>query len=396
MRTISLILLMAFAAAGKPSPAERAMERARQSIDKNPASAEGYNSLAFALARRARETADPEYYRKAEDVLKRSFELEKDNFDGRKALAWVMLGRHEFAGALKLAQELNREMKDDVMVYGLLADAHTELGNYREAEEDVQWMLNIGRSSIAGITRAAHLRELFGDLEGAMQLMDAAYRRLSPAELEERAWVLTHAAHLELLAGNTAAAEPLLAEALRLFPDYHYAIAKLAKLRAAQGRHKDAAALMRRRYEVAPHPENLHGLAVALEKAGSLREAREFFIDFEAKARAEMNSWDNANRELIFYYADHASEFEKALDVARREARRRQDVYTLDAYAWALFRNGQTGEARRQMERALEVGVRDPELLKRAEEMGALSAPVARNGSPESDYRGPRILDASE
>jgi tetratricopeptide (TPR) repeat protein len=354
------------------------MARAARAIESNPVSPDGYNALALAMARRARETANPEYYRKAEDTLKRSFELEKDNFEGLKVLAWVLLGRHEFTEALKLAGELNRRMKDDVLVYGLMADAHTELGNYRQAEEAVQWMLNIGRSSIAGITRAAHLRELFGDVEGARQLMDAAYRRLNPAETEERAWVLTHTAHLELLDGNAVAAERLVTEALRLFPDYHYALSKLAKVRSAQGRHTEAANLLRRRYEGAPHPENLYDLAAALEKAGSLPEARQRFAEFERQARAEMKSWDNANRELIFYYADHAGAPEKALQVAAMEARRRQDVYTLDAYAWALFQSGKTIEARAQMKRALAVGVRDPELLRRAEQMGVVSSTVVR------------------
>jgi tetratricopeptide (TPR) repeat protein len=361
------------------------MSRARRAIDKNPASAEGYNALALAMARRARETADSEYYRAAENALKKSFEAEKDNFEGRKALAWVMLGRHEFAEALKLVKELNRLMKDDVVVYGLLADAHTELGNYSQAEEAVQWMLNIGRNSIPGITRAAHLRELFGDLEGAIQLMDAAYMRLDPAETEERAWVLTHAAHLELLGGRATAAERLLTEALRLFPDYHYALAKLAKVRSAQGRDKEAADLLRKRYDLAPHPENLYDLAAALEKAGIAEAARSRFSEFAEKARTEMMSWDNANRELIFYYADHAGEADKALKVARLEAERRQDVYTLDAYAWALFKNGKTAEARAQMKRALAVGVRDPELLKRAEKIGVSGQAPARYASPGPD-----------
>ena len=370
MRTLSLTLLLALAAAAEPSPAERAMARAQQTIEKNPASAEGYNALALALARRARETANPAFYQQAEETLKKSFELEKGNFEGRKTRAWVMLGRHEFAEALKLAKELNREMKDDVVVYGLLADAHTELGNYKEAEEAVQWMLNIGRSSIPGITRAAHLRELFGDLEGALQLMDAAYRRLNAAETEERAWVLTHAAHLELLNGNTAAAERLLTEALRQFPDYHYALAKLAKVRSVEGRREEAAELLRRHYRLAPHPENLYDLAAALEKAGKAAEARQAFAEFEEKARAEMKSWDNANRELIFYYANHAGQTEKALEVADMEVRRRQDVYTLDAHAWALFTSGKEADARKQMQRALMLGVRDPDLLKRAKAMG--------------------------
>jgi tetratricopeptide (TPR) repeat protein len=381
MKTLICILMLTSAAAAEPSPAEKAAGRARQAIVKDPARAEGYNALALAMARRARETGDPAYYDRASEALKKSFELQKDNFEGRKALVWIELGRHEFAAALKLAKELNREIKDDVMVYGLLADAHTELGNYREAEEAVQWMLNIGRSSIPGITRAAHLRELFGDLEGALQLITSAYHRLHPAETEDRAWVLTQAAHLELLAGRPEAAERLLVEALHLFPDYHYALAKLAQVRSSQGRHEEAASLMRRRYEMAPHPENLYDLATAMKRAGRDDEARRLFTEFEEKARAEMKSWDNANRELVFYYLDHAGEPEKGLEVAGLEARRRQDVYTLDAYAWALFRNGKADEARREMRRALAVGVRDPAMLARAKSIGMESRAAPEKGA---------------
>jgi Flp pilus assembly protein TadD len=38
-------------------------------------------------------------------------------------------------------------------------------------------------------------------------------------------------------------------------------------------------------------------------------------------------------------------------------------VYTLDAYAWALHINGQDLEARKQIEAALAVGIRDAKLL---------------------------------
>jgi tetratricopeptide (TPR) repeat protein len=369
---------MGVAAVAAPSPAEKAIASARQVIEKNPKAAAGYNALALAQARRARETADTAYYIQAEESLKKSFALEANNFEGRKVLGWVMLGKHEFAEALKLAVELNRQMKDDVTVYGLLADAHTQLGNYKEAEQAVQWMLNIGRSSIPGLTRAAHLRELFGDTEGALELMRMAYDRLSPSEAEDRAWVLTHAAHLQLLTGNTAAADELAGQALALFPDYHYALGQLAKVRAAQSRYTEAASLQSRRYQAAPHPENLYELAVAQKKAGLDEEARASFARFEKGARAEMKSWDNANRELIFYYTDHAARPQDALEVARLEVARRQDVPTLDAYAWALFKNGEEEEAKRQMARALAVGVRDPELLHRAEEMGAKSSTIAQ------------------
>jgi hypothetical protein len=80
-----------------------------------------------------------------------------------------------------------------------------------------------------------------------------------------------------------------------------------------------------------------------------------------------MTSADNANRELIFYYANRARKPAEALRVAEMEIARRQDVYTLDAYAWALHVNNRHAEARRQIDRALAVGVVDPLILKHAD-----------------------------
>jgi len=66
---------------------------------------------------------------------------------------------------------------------------------------------------------------------------------------------------------------------------------------------------------------------------------------------------------------DHAHQPGKALDVARQEFAWRHDVYTLDAYAWALHVNGQDAEARKQIVTALAVGVRDAKLSSHAGEI---------------------------
>jgi tetratricopeptide (TPR) repeat protein len=387
---ISWLFALAFGAQAPlaQTPAERAIESASEAIARNPASADLYNQLAMALARRARETADGSKYEEAEAALAKSFALAPDNFEGQKIRAWLMLGRHEFGPALDLAKKLNAQVPDDPMVYGLLTDAHTELGNYEEAEKAAQWMLDLGSSSIPGLTRAAYLRELFGDVEGAFELMSSAYRRLDPVESEERAWVLTQLAHLRLLTGKVTDAEALLDEARRLFPGYHYALANLAKVRACQGRSSEAVDLLRERHRAAPHPENLFDLAVALERAGMSEEARGAFLDFEKNARGEMGSWDNANSQLTFYYADHAEKADEALRVASLEFERRRDVYTLDAYAWALHANGKNEEARKQIDTALAVGVRDPRLLFHA---GAISAAM---GDKDSAVR--RLREALE
>jgi tetratricopeptide (TPR) repeat protein len=374
MNRISILLLVivsafnAFAQATL-TPAERTIAQAKKLIEKNAGDFEAYNALALALSRRARETSDVQYYAQAEQAIEKSFEISPGNFDGERTRVWLLLGKHEFAAALEAAARLNKNKPDDVMVYGFLTDANVELGNYDAAEAAAQRMLDLRPGSIPGLTRAAYLRELFGDIDGALDLMNTAYQSTPPGELEDAAWILTQMAHLRLATGNLQAAEELLREALAKFPGYHYALGNLAKVRIQQKRFDEAVELLRQRYSAAPHAENLYDLAEALQRAGNAGEARNTFVEFERKSLLESDRADNSNRELIFYYADHAHRPAKALAVARREFARRHDVYTLDAYAWALYRSRQYTEARKQIEAALAVGVRDSSLFRHAGEI---------------------------
>jgi tetratricopeptide (TPR) repeat protein len=369
LTTATLSQTAASSAQAKPSPAEQSMARATQLIEKNPKNFEAYNALALALSRRARETSDVKFYTEAEDTLKKSFEISPDNFDGERIQVWLLLGKHEFAAAREAALKLSKRMPDDVMIHGFLADANAELGNYDEAEKAAQLMLDLRPGNLPGITRAAYLREIFGDVDGALELMNMALQSTAPSELEDAAWILTQMAHLQLSVGQTAGAEKNLQHALVLFPGYHYALGNLAKVRIQQKRYDDAVQLLQQRYQAAPHAENLYDLAEALQLAGRSEEAKKAFAEFEQKSLLETNRGDNSNRELIFYYADYAHDPLKALEVAKREFSRRHDVYTLDSYAWALHVNGQDHEARRQIEAALAVGIRDARLLRHAGEI---------------------------
>jgi tetratricopeptide (TPR) repeat protein len=353
----------------KLSPAEQGMLQATRLIEKNPKNFEAYNALALALSRRARETSDVKFYTQAEETLKKSFEISPDNFDGQRIEVWLLLGKHEFAAAREEALKLNKRMPDDVMVYGFLADANAELGNYEDAEKSAQLMLDLRPGNLPGITRAAYLREIFGDVDGALDLMNMALQSTAPSEVEDAAWILTQLAHLQLSVGKIADAEKNLQQALALFPGYHYALANMAKVRMQQKRYSEAVQLLEQRYQAATHAENLFDLAEALQLASRNEEAKKAFAKFEQKSLLETNRGDNSNRELIFYYADYAQEPLKALEVAKREFARRHDVYTLDSYAWALHVNGQDQAARKQIEAALDVGIRDAKLIRHAGEI---------------------------
>lgn len=366
---LAFALCTGWAALAAPSPAEIRIQAAKAALAADPNSSRAYNDLALALARRARETSNPAYYQQAEDALHRSMELRPDNFEAQKLQVWLALGRHEFARARELARALNKRSPDDIVVYGFLVDANAELGSYKEAEEAAQWMLDMSPGAVAALTRAAYLREIFGDLEGAIELMGQAYSGTPFAEKEDRAWILTQIGHLQAEISNFPAAEKVLTEALELFPDYHYALGALAATREAQRRYAEAADLLRRRYAAAPHPENLYALAEALDRAGRKEEADAAYRRFEAEAGREIDTADNSNHELIAYYLGRGDNPTKGLRVAELEMSRRHDVHTRALYACALHAAGREEEARRQMELVIAIGTRDPKIVAQAHQL---------------------------
>ena len=358
---IAILLLALASAALAATPAERRIAQAEAALERAPGNARFHTDLAMAYARRARETADMDYYQKAHAALDRALEIAPDDFAALKTRAWTWFGQHEFRKGLELAKKLNERAPDDVIVYGFLVDANVELGAYDEAVDAAQWMLDLHPGNVPALTRAAYLRELHGYLDGAVDFMQMAFDRTPYHEVEDRAWVQTQIAHLELERGRLDRAERAVARALELFPGYHYALAELGKLRLAQGRPEDAVEAFQQRYDAAPHPENLLGIAKAHRAAGNTEEAKRLFAQFEQAGRAEMDNVDNCNRDLVFYYADIADRPDEALRIAELELDRRNDIHTRHAHAWALFCAGRVEQAMAAMEVALSTGMRNAE-----------------------------------
>ena len=377
MMMITMMTVATFAAAQSTtgaasmdlSPAAQSIAAARKTIGDKPAEYAGYNLLAAALVRRAQEAFDVGFYAQGEEAVKKSLAIAPNNFDAEKIQVSILLGEHEYSAALEAAKTLNKRVPDDVMVYGLLTDANVELGNYKDAEIAAQWMLNLRPGNLPALTRAAQLRELFGDTEGAYELMEMAYQSTPPTDVGERAWILTQMGQLRLASGSTNAAEKLFQQALTCFPYYPSALGNLSQVRITQKRYAEAVVLLQQRYQAIPQAENLYDLAETLQLVGRDSEAKKAFADFETKSLAESVRKDNSTRKLVFYYADHTHQPAKALDVAKQEYVWRHDVYTLDAYAWALHVNGQDAEARKQIETALAVGIRDSKIFAHAGEI---------------------------
>jgi tetratricopeptide (TPR) repeat protein len=367
MKNVGLAILAIFLApalygqapSSAPTPAQQKIAGALAAIKENPDRGQPYNELALGYLRRVRETADTRYYDQAEIALQKSLQINPDNFEAQKTRVMLMLERKEFSKALELAKALNKKIPDDVLVYGLVADADLELGNYKDAEEAAQWMLDIRPGNVPGLLRGARLRRLFGDAEGAMDFYSQAYQQTPPTQAEDLAWILTQMAGLQLSAGNADGAEKLIYSALEKFPHYYLALECQARVLMTQQKATEAVKVLRERNQNFPSAESWYALAKALEGAGQTSEADAASAEFERIARSQIDASENANATLVHYDLTRGHDGAEALRIARIEIARRQDVHTLDAYAWALYGAGQYREAQNEIARALAVGVRE-------------------------------------
>jgi tetratricopeptide (TPR) repeat protein len=379
MKTLVFALFLAICASGvasaseggSSSPAELRIEGAQKVLQKQPNRYQAYNDLALAFVRRARETGDNSYYEQARAAIANSLQIEPENFEAEQAQVDLQLAEHRYRPALELARALNYRMPDAVLIWGYMAEAEAALGDYQQAEEAAQWMMNLRPGNLPAYLTGADLRQDWGDIDGAEEYLSKALQQTPPFETEETAWILTRMARLLRQSGRPDTAEALLQKALKTFPDYYLSLEELAEIRLDQHLYPKAVELLEKRNQSFPSPSSQLLAARAYEGGGRLADAAKMYAEFESGARAQGALSDDANSDLITYYADHAHQPQEALRIARLEMQNRHDVWALDAYAWALYANSQYAEADQQIEKALAFGTRDAVLYYHA---GAIEA----------------------
>jgi tetratricopeptide (TPR) repeat protein len=366
------------------SPAQLRSEAAQKVLAQQPSRFQAYNDLALAMLRRARETGDPAYFSHAQSAIESSWRIQPQNFEAGQAHVALLLAEKRYRDALDEARVLNHRMPDAVLVWGDIAEAEAALGDYSQAEEAAQWMMNLRPGNLPAYLCGAALRQDWGDLDGALDFLDKALQQTPPLETEETAWILTRMAAIQLQSGRTDPADALLRQALKTFPDYHLSLETLAKVRLAQQRYSEALESLAKLPSVAMTPSRQLLKAQILERAGRQAEAERIYADFERDARVRISEPDNANAQLVAYYVDHSHQPQEALRIARMEMEIRHDVSTLDAYAWALEANGQHEQAVRQIEKALAVGARDATLFYHA---GTIEAAAGHQAESVRDWQ---------
>jgi tetratricopeptide (TPR) repeat protein len=333
----------------------------QQRVRQNPDDVQSYAVLGAAYMQKVRDTGDPSFYAKAQSVLNEALKRDPQNVEALIGAGTLANARHQFREALTLGEQAKAINPTVPRIYGVIADAQTELGLYDAAVQSLQTMIDM-RPDLSSYSRVSYARELHGDMEGAIEAMQAAVTAGGPAT-ENSAWVRVQLGNLYFTQGDLARAEQEYQRTLMLLPDYVYAQAGLGRVRAAQGKLDEAISLYQSAIARMPLPEFVIALGETHQAAGHTAEAANQYELVRAMEQLFKANGVDTDLELALFDADHGADPTITVALARDTYARRPSVKAADTLAWALFKAGQAAEARRYANEALRLGTHDPLML---------------------------------
>ena len=328
--------------------------------------------LAQAYMQEGRVTGDHSYYDGAAmELLETVLQADPENFEALCCKASLCLTQHHFAQGLGIAEQAQKINPNSGFVYGLLTDANVEMGHYAEAVKMADKM-NTVRPNLPAYARVSYLREIYGDMPGAIQAMDMA-AKAGYIGLEQTECTRVALGHLYEVSGDTAHARAYFLMSLAARPGYAYALAGLGRMAAARQDYAQAIKLYQQAritvkdYAFADELTDLYRLNGQPSESKKMAEES---IDMLASAAKEANNNEQmghyADRELAYAYLK-TNELDKALEHAKIEyARRPDNIDVNETMAWVHYKRGEFAEAQQYMQVARRTGSKNPVLLCRA------------------------------
>jgi len=340
-------------------------------IKKDKADNKSTLALAALYIQEARVSGDYMYYDMAamkyvSDVLKQ----EPANFEALIYRAIIQLSQHHFSDGLATAQQAQKVNPYNAFIYGIMVDANVELGNYTAAVENSDKMVSI-RPDLRSYSRIAYLREIHGDIPGAIEAMKMAVEAGVPGN-EGTEWCRVQLGQLYEYTGDLQRAAMQYEISLEERPGYAYALAGQARIATANKDYEKAAAHYMHAYDMINDQSFKEKLGEVYEAMGQHEKALQLgdeVITQMTKNAAKTVS-DSAghysDKELAYAYLS-INNTGKALEHALMEYNRRPDnIDVNETVAWVYYKQGHIAKALPYIKMALRTNCRNPTLLAHA------------------------------
>ncbi len=333
----------------------RDISAAQDKLHRTPTDAVTWASLGTSYVEQARVTGDPSYYGKAQGALETSLKHRPENGWALTGLGALANARHDFAAARDYGTRAAAVLPDTPAVYGVLADALTQLGSSAEATAAVQRMVDL-EPGVPSFTRAAYDLEQRGDVDGARTALERALAAaVTPAEV---AFCRYHLGELAFDNGGLDVAADHYERGLLTDPADTMLLQGKAKVAAARGGLDEALAGYRDLVTRSPLPQLIHEYANLLRQAGRGDEAAAQFeiLNRQFDLLKSSGGADDLSASVV---AADRGDAATALRLAEAEWSRRQHPLVADALAWALHLNNRDAEALTYADRAAASGWRN-------------------------------------
>ena len=365
--------------------AEKSEDYYRAVLRRDPEAVEPRVRLAQVLLQLAKQTGnEARYLPEARRLLDEATDRDSTNYYALTLKASLFNTLHRFEDARDVSRRLLARYPEHAYAHGTLIDALVELGQYDEAVKMSDQMQAI-RPGLPAYSRASYLRELHGDLPGAV----AAMRLAADSEPEGRAgraWALLQLGNLYLMQAKADTAAFIYRGILKEVPTFDPAMTALGHVALVEG---DVAEAVRRLEEShamgGPSVTTEALMAQAYSAAGDTRKADEAGQRELDIYRSFRDLGGVADMEEADFLADHDLELPRALDLATIQIRRRPGhLHANSTYAWALFKNGRPAEAIPFIQRAMRLGTSDAVVHYRA---GRIYEAAGQRAEAAEQYR---------
>ncbi|PSR56375.1 transposase [Adhaeribacter arboris] len=284
--------------------------------------------LGLAYMQEARITGEhPYYYPAALKLIQDVLDHEKSDqvllYEATVAKATIQLSLHQFAKALETGKEALKINDHGAAVYGVLCDANVELGHYEEAIAMADKMTSL-RPDLKSYSRVSYLREIYGDMPGAIEAMNLAVSAGFPG-LEQTSWVLVTLGSLYEKTGDLKNAEAQYNKALGQSPNYAFAISGLGRLAVKNKDYDKAAELFTKAANILPEFSFQEELVRLYQHQGNTRKAEATMKELLAGLEEDQEAGHVVDLELAHIYLELGKNPDKALTYALKEYKKRPD-----------------------------------------------------------------------
>lgn len=325
-----------FAMAYQPGAEEAGILASQEAVRKAPEDAMAYVSLAESFLVRKRETANARYFALASNAMSAARVIAPKNTRVRTSAVQLLFSDHRFAEAAEETRKLIAIDASNATAHLLLSDALVEQGQYDEAVEALENANDIS-PDLRVYARGSYLRWMDGDQEGSIELMVDAIKMGSLTK-EAVAWCYVELGMLYWHANDLPNASKAADRAQKQLPHYPPTIELQARIAASEGQHDKAVALYQELVERRSTVAAYIALSELLEKQSRNDEAHAARLQAEELAVHDPLA-------LALHDARHGLAPKKTLSLAKQAVEERSNVYTRDAHALALLRDGQVAEA---------------------------------------------------